>query len=61
MSFGIDTLGLEHDADLAAEGGRILGGIAAHDQGAAGGRNHQRRKNAEERRLAAAVGTEQTE
>ena len=41
--------------------GRILGGIAAHDQGAPGGRNHQRRKNTEEGRFATAVGAEKSE
>ena len=58
---GVDTLRLEHDADLAAKAGGILRGIAAHDQGAAAGRNHQRRKDAEESRFAAAVGAEQAE
>src|SRR5579864_3451979 len=57
----VDALGLEHDADLAAESRRILGGIAAHDQGVARGWNHQCRKNAEEGCFAAAVGTEKSE
>src|SRR5579864_1622862 len=57
---GVDALGLEHDADLAAEGRRILDGIAAHDQGATRGRNHQCRKNAEKGRFAAAVGAEKS-
>src|SRR5438045_7136845 len=56
---GIDALRLEHDSDLAAKAGGILRGVAAHDQSAAAGRNHQRRKNAEQRRFAAAVGPQQ--
>src|SRR5579884_2175522 len=38
---GIDALRLEHHSDLAAKSCGILGGIAAHDQSPAGGRNHQ--------------------
>ena len=59
--FGVDTLRLKHDADLAAEAGGILGGIVSHDHGAARGRNHERRKDPEERGLAAAVRPEQAE
>ena len=58
---GIDALRLEHDSDLAAKACGILRGIEAHDQGAAAGRNHQCRKNAEERSFSAAVGAQQAE
>src|SRR4051812_34943219 len=59
--FGIDALRLEYDADLPANRGWIMGGVPAHDQGVAGGRNHQSRQDAEQRGLAAAVGAEQPE
>src|SRR5690348_12857466 len=39
--FRIDTLCLEHHADLAAQGGRILRGIVPHHKGASGGGDHQ--------------------
>ena len=55
--FRVDTLRLEHDADLATDCGRVLGGIAAHDHGVAGGWNHQRRKDAEESGFTTAVWT----
>src|SRR5215472_1975954 len=57
----IDALRLEYDADLAAEGGGILGGVEAHHQSSPGGRNHQRRENTEKRGFAAAVRTEKAE
>ena len=59
--FRIDALGLENDADLAAKAGGILRRVAAHNESAPAGGNHQRGKNAEERRLTAAVWTEQSE
>src|SRR3954466_13628870 len=57
----IHTLGLKYDTDLAADG--IGGGrhISVHDGGAAAAWEHQRGKNSEERRFAAAVGAKQSE
>src|SRR5271165_1223508 len=57
----IDALGLEDNANLPAETGRILRRIATHDHGAPASRDHQRRENPKKRRLPAAVRTEQTE
>ena len=54
----VDALRLEDNADLPTDGGGILGCVKTHDQGAAGGRHHQCRKNAEQGGLAAAVGAE---
>ena len=57
----INALRLKHDADLSSQVGGILRGIAAHDQGAAGGGNHQSRENSEQSSLSAAIGSEQSE
>src|ERR1019366_265758 len=59
--FRIDALGLEDDANVAAQGSGLANGVQARDGGAAGGRDHERGKNAEESGLAAAVRTEETE
>src|SRR5208283_4301867 len=58
---GVDTLGLEDNADVAAQGSGLADGVEAGDRGAARGRDHERRKNAEESSFAAAVGAEQPE
>jgi hypothetical protein len=58
---GIDALGLEYDADVAAKGSGLADRVEASDHGAAGSRNHERGKNAEESGLAAAVRTEESE
>ena len=57
----VDALGLEDYADVAAHQRGLARDIVSHDQGAAAGRKHQRRKNAERCRLAAAVGAQQAE
>jgi hypothetical protein len=57
----VDALRLKDHADLPPHARRLLRRVAAHDGGAAGGRNHQRGKNPEERGLAAAIRTEQAE
>src|ERR1019366_3882070 len=59
--FQVDAWGLKDDADAAAQGSRLANGVEASNSGIAGGRNHERGKNAEKRGLAAAVGTEQAE
>src|ERR1035437_7625260 len=58
---GVDALGLEDDADVAAQGAGLANGVQAGDHGAAGSRNHERGKNSEQSGLAAAVRTEKTE
>jgi len=58
---GIDALGLEHHADLATEVRGVLCSVTTHDEGAASGGDHQCGKDAEERGLAAAIGTEEPE
>ena len=57
----VDALRLKHDANLTAEAGGILSGIASHDHRATGGWDHQRREDSKEGGLAAAVGAEQAE
>ena len=57
----VEALGLEDDADLAADLRGIAGDIEAGDDGAAFGGHHHGRKDAEDGGLAAAVGTEQAE
>src|SRR5579864_4432988 len=57
----VDALRLKYHANLATETGGILCRIASHDHGATCGRDHERRKNPEERSFAAAVRAEQTE
>ena len=57
----VDALLLEDHADQAAHAARLFGDIVPHDERASACRNHQRRKNAERRRLAASVGPEQSE
>ena len=56
---GIDALRLEDDADVAAQRSGLANGVEAGDGGAAGGGDHERGKNAEQRGLAAAVRAEQ--
>jgi hypothetical protein len=58
---GIERGLLENDAEAAADGGGIDRGPVPEHLGRAGGRRHQRRHDPEQRRLAAAVGTEQAE
>jgi len=57
----INTLCLEYDADMATQGSGILRGIVTHDEGAAGGRDHQGGEDPEQGGLAAAIWTEQAE
>src|SRR5882672_12687346 len=57
----IDALCLKYDADLPPQGRGFLRRVAAHDSGAACCRQHQGRKNPEERGLAAAVRAQQAE
>jgi len=59
--FGVNTLGLEDDADVAAQGSGLAHGVEARDGSAAGSRDHERGKNAEESSLAAAVRAEKAE
>lgn len=58
---GVDALGLENDADVAAKRSGLANRVEASDHGAAGSRNHERGKNAEESGFTAAVRTEETE
>jgi hypothetical protein len=57
----VDALGLENDADVAAQGSGLANRVQASDGGAAGGRDHERGENAEERCFAAPVWTEEPE
>ena len=57
----VDALRLKNHADVAAHQRRLARDIVSHDQRAAAGGKHQRRKNAESRGLAAAVGAKQPE
>ena len=57
----VQALGLEDDADRAPHRGGVARHIVAGDLGAAFGGHHHRGENAEERRLAAAVRTQQAE
>src|SRR3982074_1805771 len=59
--FGVDALGLEDDADVAAQRSGLADGVEAGDRGTAGGGHHKRRKDAEEGSLAAAVRAEKAE
>ena len=61
MSFEVDALRLEDDADMAAQCSGLADGVEAGDRGAAGSRDHERGKNTEQSSLAAAVRAEQTE
>ena len=56
---GVDALRLEHDADAAAQRSGFADGVKAGDHRRARRGHHERGKNAEERRFAAAVGAEQ--
>ena len=57
----VDALGLEDDADLAAQLVGFLGRVKSHDDGPPAGGYHQGGKDAEQGGLAAAVGPEQAE
>ncbi len=57
----VQAPGLKDDAGLLARPVRFPGDIEALDPGHSATGHHQRRKNAEERRLAAAIGTQQAE
>jgi hypothetical protein len=59
--FKIDALRLEDYANLPPQASRFLHRVAAHDGRAPGAGDHQRGKNSKERRLPAAVWTEQPE
>src|ERR1700675_4415573 len=59
--FGVDALGLEDDADVAAQGSGLANGVEAGDRGAARSRDHECGKNAEKSGLAAAVRAEEPE
>ncbi len=52
----IEALGLEDYADAAAYGGRFAGDVVAGHFGAAAGGRHHGGEDAEEGRLAAAIG-----
>ena len=54
------TLGLEHDTDMTAQFVRIFRGVISENDGTSADWNHQRRKNAKHRGLAAAVRPEQS-
>src|ERR1035437_3043596 len=58
---GIDALGLEDDANVAAPRSGLANRVQPSDHGAAGSRDHERGKNSEQSSLAAAVWTEETE
>ena len=58
---GVDALGLEDNADVAAHGSGLADGVEAGDGGAAGSGDHERGKNSKESGLAAAVRAEQAE
>jgi hypothetical protein len=58
---GVDALGLENDTDVAAKRSGLANRVEARDHGAAGSRNHEGGKNAEESGFSAAVRTEETE
>ena len=57
----IEALRLEDDADVTAHRRGVALHVVAGDDGVAIGRHHHGREDAEEGRLAAAVGTEQAE
>ena len=57
---GIDTLGLKDDSDASTQSSGLAHGVEAGNRGAAGSRHHERRKNAKQSCLAAAVRPEQT-
>ena len=59
--FGVNALGLEDDADVAAQGSGLPNSVEAGDRGAAGSRDHECGKNPEESGLAAAVWAEKAE
>ncbi len=58
---GVNALGLEDDADVAAQRSGLANGVEAGDRGAAGSGDHERGKDAEQSGLAAAVRAEQSE
>jgi len=58
---GVDTLCLKHHADAPAQGSGLAHGIEAGDGRAPGSRHHERRENAKQCRLAAAIWPEQSE
>jgi hypothetical protein len=58
---GIDALGLKDDANVAAQRTGLANGVKPGDHSAAGSRNHERGKNAEESSFTAAIRAEQTE
>src|SRR5208282_376466 len=57
----VDALGLEDDADMAAQRSGLANGVEAGDGGAAGSGDHEGGKYAEESGLAAAVRAEKAE
>lgn len=57
----VNALGLEDDANVAAQGSGLVDGVKAGDRGAAGSGDHERGKNAEESGFAAAVRAEEAE
>ncbi len=57
----IDALRLKDHANAAAQGPGFADGVEAGDGGPPGGRHHERREYAEEGRLAAAIGSKQSE
>jgi hypothetical protein len=59
--FRIDALGLEDDADVAAQGSGLVNRVQASDGGAAGSRDHERGENSEQSSLAAAVWAKEAE
>src|SRR5580700_3047523 len=58
---GVDALCLKHHADTPAQGPGLAHGIEAGDRRAAGSGHHERRENAKQSRLAAAIWPEQSE
>jgi hypothetical protein len=57
----IDARRLEDDADVAAQSSGLANSVESGDGGAAGRGNHERGKDPEQRRLAAAIRAEQSE
>jgi hypothetical protein len=57
----VDALGLEDHTDLAAQAVGVAGNIKSHDLGVSTNWNHQSGEDAKQRRLSAAIRSQQSE